>query len=120
MVEGGVGAAAIEEAMVTAVEVISDDLAQIVDPGCDCAVAAGGGRRIVQRCVGIDWHDTGSSVIVSRWHRDPSESNRRGRHAGCGVVSNGCSDAPAASAAISKSSAAPPPPPKPAIACASW
>src|SRR5262249_60508191 len=42
------------------------------------------------------------------------------RHAGCGVVSNDCSDASAANAAISESSAAPLPPPKPAIACASW
>ena len=66
LVERGVGTAAQEEAVdATGVVVSPDDLARIVDPGCMGAVAAAG-QRIVEGGVGIDWHDTRSSVIVSR------------------------------------------------------
>ncbi len=65
-IEGGVGTAAQEEAVdATCVGVSTDDLARIVDPGCKGAVAAGI-QGIVEGGVSIDWHDTRSSVIVSR------------------------------------------------------
>jgi hypothetical protein len=41
-----------------------DDLARGVDALCKGA-ESGGGQRIVERVEDIDWHDTGSSLIVS-------------------------------------------------------
>ena len=65
-IESGVRTAAQEKAVdATCVGVSTDDLARIVDPGCKGAVAAGI-QGIVEGGVGIDWHDTRSSVIVSR------------------------------------------------------
>ena len=45
-----------------AFDVLPDDLARVVDANCLGAVEAEG---IVEGGVRIDWHDTGSSVIVS-------------------------------------------------------
>src|SRR5262249_29222584 len=111
IVEGGIGAAAFKEAMGAAcVGVNADDLASPVD--AQCTGGAGGGGIVGGRVV-IDRHGMGSSVMFAF-------RPKIGGYAGCGVVSNDCSDASAASAAISKSSATPLPPPKPAIACTSW
>src|SRR4029077_310535 len=59
VVESGVSTAAVEEAVSAIADVLPDDLACAVDPKClgISAVVYGG--------VGIGWHDTGSSVIVS-------------------------------------------------------
>ena len=63
IVEDGVGAAAVEEAVVAAgVQVRPDDLTRGVDSEC---LSARKGKRIVERGVHIDWHDRCSSVIVS-------------------------------------------------------
>jgi hypothetical protein len=57
IVERGVGAAAVEEAVCAAgVVVLPDDLARVVDAVCIGAA----GEGIVEGGVGIDWHDTGS------------------------------------------------------------
>jgi hypothetical protein len=41
----------------------ADDLARVIDAECLCG--PGDGRGIVKSVEDIDWHDTGSSVIVS-------------------------------------------------------
>src|SRR5262249_15578541 len=41
----------------------ADDLARVVD--AECLGGAGNGRGIVKRVEDMDWHDTGSSVMVS-------------------------------------------------------
>ena len=62
-VEGGVHAAAQEEAVVAANGgVRPDDLARGVDAEC---LGARKGEGIVERGVRIDWHDTDSSLTVS-------------------------------------------------------
>jgi len=64
IVEGGVSAAAQEVAMAAGgVVIVPDDLVRIID--ADCLGGAGKGQRIVEGVEGIDWHDPGSSVIVS-------------------------------------------------------
>src|SRR5262249_47907693 len=65
IVESDVSAAAFEEAVESerGVLVKAHDLAGVVDAK-RLGVAAGG-QRIVEGGVGIDWHDTGSSLIVS-------------------------------------------------------
>jgi acyl-coenzyme A thioesterase PaaI-like protein len=64
IVEGGVSAAAIEKAVGAAgVAIRPRDLARAVD--AVCLGVAGAGQGIVEGGVGIDWHDTGSFVIVS-------------------------------------------------------
>ena len=66
-IERGVSAAAEKEAVGAAdVRVRSDDLARGVDAICNGAV---GGQGIVEGGVGVDWHDPGSSVVVSRGER---------------------------------------------------
>src|SRR5437660_1744861 len=65
ILEGGVSAAAVEEAVVDAgVGVRTDDLATGVDALCEGTVW-GVRQRIVEGGVGVDWHDAGSVVIVS-------------------------------------------------------
>jgi len=68
IVKGGVGAPGVKEAMgATVVVVVPDDLARGVDAGC---AGDADGQRIVDGGVGVDRHDTGSVVIVSRQIRD--------------------------------------------------
>ena len=64
IIESGVGPVAIEEAVcvVVRVDVLPDDLARRVDAKRLCVVV---GRGIIEGGVRIDWHDTGSSLIVS-------------------------------------------------------
>src|SRR5262249_44955618 len=42
---------------------VEDDLVRIIDP--ECLGGAGAGRGILEGVEDIDWHDTGSSLIVS-------------------------------------------------------
>src|SRR5262249_27574717 len=64
IVDSGVGATAFEEAVdAGAGPVLPDDLIRIIDAECEGRTAVG--RRIVEVGVGVDWHDTGSSLIVS-------------------------------------------------------
>jgi hypothetical protein len=62
IIEGGEGTAAVEKAVEGVAEVKPDDLTRIVDASC----LAEGGQGIVHGGVGIDRHDTGSSLIVER------------------------------------------------------
>jgi hypothetical protein len=63
IVDGGVGTAAENEAVVAAVVAVGpDDLAHGVDAKCSGAY---GGQGIIEGGVGVDWHDTASSGIVS-------------------------------------------------------
>ena len=67
IVNGGVGATAKEEAIEAAgVRVNPDDLARVVDAVRSCAAGLRGGRGIVEGGVGVDWHDTGSSMICAK------------------------------------------------------
>src|SRR4029077_15902595 len=61
VVESGVSTAAVEEAVSAIADVLPDDLACAVAPK-SLGISAG---RVVYGGVGIGWHDTGSSVIVS-------------------------------------------------------
>src|SRR5262245_39700799 len=64
IVQGGVCAAAQEVAMAAGdVVIVPDDLVRIIE--ADCLGGAGASGGIVEGVEGIDWHDTGSSVIVS-------------------------------------------------------
>jgi hypothetical protein len=76
IVEGGVDATAVQEAVKAgaAVRVPADDLARIIDPSCGGAAVVRAGQRIVEGCVDLDRHDTRSSVIVSFQDPDPAES----------------------------------------------
>jgi len=65
MVERGVGATAKQEALEAVAGlsvVVPNDLARPVDALCE---GFNRSQRIVEGGVGINWHDTGSSVIVS-------------------------------------------------------
>src|SRR3954447_6553193 len=64
IVDRSVRAAAVEEP-VGAAEVTEqpDNLARTVDPP---ATGAADGQRIVEGRIGIDWHDSAFSVIISR------------------------------------------------------
>src|SRR5262249_61087517 len=62
-VEGGVSAAAKEEAMLAGGVLIGpDDLIRIID--AECLGSADKGQGIVEGVEDMDWHDTGSSLIV--------------------------------------------------------
>src|SRR5262245_36981022 len=85
IIESGIRAAACKEAMGAAsVAVSSDDLANPVDAQCNGGAGGGG---IVERGVDIDWHDTGSSVIVALWRRAPGigQAPPRRRPPSCGL-----------------------------------
>jgi hypothetical protein len=76
VVEGGVSAAAFEEAMKAGgVLIAPDDLVRIID--AVCRRGASNARGVVEGIEDSDWHDTGSSLIV--FGRDP-------RPEGCAAV----------------------------------
>jgi hypothetical protein len=63
IIEGSIRATAFEEAMMaTAVVEIPDDLVHIIDAECLGGADAG---RIIEGVEETEWHDLGSSVIVS-------------------------------------------------------
>jgi hypothetical protein len=64
IIERDEGATAFEEAVDAGGVLIGpDDLVRIID--AECLGGAGKARGIVEGIEGIDWHDTGFSVIVS-------------------------------------------------------
>jgi hypothetical protein len=67
IVDGGENATAFEEAVEAAPALVDpDDLVRTIDP--ERLGGAGEGGGIVERVEDIDWHDTGSSVIVPLRH----------------------------------------------------